>query len=215
MRYFLLFISFFSLSLFGKDFALNKEKRLELTLSTEGLNRLTLKGDRITKLVAQENTLQIEGDSHDGSLFLSPKMPKNSKVYATLFTEKGFVQPLSFHIQEDIAPVTLVLKQRQVRKSPQRMKKRNSLKTDDSSKILDLLKNVIEGRLTYKEEKNFCKDKNLSFKTVQVFQKGKFTVTRIDSLRSDDRGNFDLKLCFPKLIAQTDDNGTLYVVSDL
>lgn len=219
-------------SLFAKELSLNKERRLEIELSTEGMNRVSLNGDRITKLVFQENTLQIEAESHDGSLFIAPRMPRDSKVYATLFTEKGFVQELVFHIKKDCDPVTVLLSQRAVRPLKRRKasrtfsKTRKASKRDDSKKILNLLKAVIEGRLLGRKAKNFCKDKGVSFEDVTVFQKNKFTVTaikekeqsRLAAQRSEGPRPLRSKAlgaCFGKVRATTAHNDTLYVVSDL
>lgn len=224
-----LITSLFSKSLgFGKDVPLNPKTRLECSLSTEGINRLVVKGDRITKLVFQKNSLQIDGESHDGSLFISPRMPKDSVVYATLFTEKGFEQPLLFHIKSDISPVTFVLSQRALR--PLSVKARaNKAKDYESRKILLLLKDVLEGRLLGREAKDFCKDTGFSFENVTLFQKDKFTVMRLETsldqrplgsqspLAAKDQSHLRseaLRACFKNVRATSVDGHHVYVVSE-
>lgn len=223
MKFPLIFLSLLSISLFAKELSLKSQTRLNIELSTEGMNRLFIKGDRITKLVSQEDSLKIEGDPRDGSLFISPRMPKNSKVYATLFTEKGFMQNLTFTIKADIAPVTLALNPRASR--PLRVKARRAKKTfknKNSKQILSLLKAILEGRVQGHEISVFCHKESVSFKDVTRFQKNKLTVTRLPSraleefYQKDSKAKEQSRLaaCFGRVRAATVDGKHLYVVSE-
>lgn len=214
MRVVSVFLSLISCTVFAITVPLEKNKRLTLPLSTEGVNMLEVSGDRIVKLVFQGATLQIEGDARDGRLFISPKMPKNSKVFATLFTEKGRIQPLSFEIKDEIAPMTLTLtafKKISSKKKANIKKQTRPRKVNNESRILELLKDAIEGRISGQKTNVFCSGQ--SFENVVRFKRGYLTVTRIEGLRPFDMKTFDLKTCFKDVIAKTDDNKKIYIVS--
>ena len=214
MRVVSVFLSLISCTVFAITVPLEKNKRLTLPLSTEGVNMLEVSGDRIVKLVFQGATLQIEGEPRDGRLFISPKMPKNSTVFATLFTEKGRIQPLSFEIKDEIAPMTLTLtvfKKRALKKKTNIKKQARRHKVNDEKLVLQFLKDAIEGRISGHKINVFCSGQ--SFENVVRFQKGNLTVTRIEGLRSFDMKTFDIKACFKDVIAKIDDTKKIYIVS--
>lgn len=97
-----------SFSAFGAHVqTMDTEKRLECPVSGTEINRLSVRGDRITEWVCSDTKMSHEVDETYGHLYLRP-LVKTGVVYGTLTTERGSVQDLALKLQKG-APQTLIL----------------------------------------------------------------------------------------------------------
>lgn len=116
------FISFtflFSLSLLvpfplqaTQTILLDPDKRLELAICPDSMNRIAVEGDRITHVFGDDGAFESQHNENTGQVFLKPTAENGEKpISITLVTEQGATQDLTLKPASRSA-TTLVLKSR-------------------------------------------------------------------------------------------------------
>lgn len=93
----------------GPEHFIDRKNRIEIPVSSAGVNRISIVGDRILKIVGNEDEYIVEGDSSKGHVFLTSKLAASEKAFATIVSEKGVIQDVVFRTHTG-APSTIVLK---------------------------------------------------------------------------------------------------------
>lgn len=75
---------------------LSENKRLEIAISADSMNRIAITNDRIAQVFGDEGTFVSQADEHTGQLFIKPSPENGTKPLSiTLITENGVTQDLT------------------------------------------------------------------------------------------------------------------------
>ena len=89
---------------------LSEHKRLEVTISSELMNRLTVVNDRIANIFGDEGTFVTQADENTGQIFIKPTVENSNKPLSiTIITENGITQDLLLK-PEGTEAATVILK---------------------------------------------------------------------------------------------------------
>jgi len=97
--YFRLIMSILGLSLgssqASQTLTFSENKRLEIAISADSMNRIAVTNDRIAQVFGDEGTFVSQADEHTGQLFIRPSPENGTKPLSiTLITENGVTQDL-------------------------------------------------------------------------------------------------------------------------
>ncbi|MFA6038452.1 MAG: type-F conjugative transfer system secretin TraK [Legionellales bacterium] len=85
-----------SLSVFAQDFVVKDGQTIDALISSENLNRIYLKDDRIESIKALEGQFQSQHDAQTGELYLKPNLAYQEKPINLFITsEQGFSYALT------------------------------------------------------------------------------------------------------------------------
>jgi type-F conjugative transfer system secretin TraK len=74
---------------------LSENKRLEIAISADSMNRIAVTNDRIAQVFGDEGTFVSQADEHTGQLFIKPSPENGTKPLSiTFITENGITQDL-------------------------------------------------------------------------------------------------------------------------
>ncbi|MBY0462597.1 MAG: type-F conjugative transfer system secretin TraK [Alphaproteobacteria bacterium] len=74
---------------------LSENKRLEIIISADSMNRIAITNDRIAQVFGDEGTFVSQADEHTGQLFIKPSSENGTKPLSiTVITENGVTQDL-------------------------------------------------------------------------------------------------------------------------
>ena len=74
---------------------LAENKRLEIAISADSMNRIAIANDRIAQVFGDEGTFVSQADEHTGQLFIKPSPENGTKPLSiTVITENGVTQDL-------------------------------------------------------------------------------------------------------------------------
>lgn len=88
----------------------NPEKRIEVIISDQGLNRIEVEKDRILKFVGNDGDYAIDADLTKGFIYLNARVAKNKTFPAIIISEKGMIQDIKFKVAGDIDSRTIIIK---------------------------------------------------------------------------------------------------------
>lgn len=90
-----------------EEFPLIDQERTEVDVAKNGMNRLSIKDDRILKIVISDDRLQWELDEENGQLFFKVLSKDESPISLTLLTEKGLTHDVTL-VPQDCEAKTIV-----------------------------------------------------------------------------------------------------------
>lgn len=88
----------------------NSNKRLNIIISEEGVNRIGIEGDRIAKVVGNGEEYSIEGESGSGVIFITSKLRGGEVSPITIITEKGYVQDVNLKVRRGKEAKSILIK---------------------------------------------------------------------------------------------------------
>lgn len=75
---------------------LSENKRLEIAISADSMNRIAVTNDRIAQVFGDEGTFVSQADEHTGQIFIKPSPENGTKPLSiTVITENGVTQDLT------------------------------------------------------------------------------------------------------------------------
>src|SRR5439155_24281717 len=89
--------------------SLDDLKVIEIPISSQGLTRITVKGDRISNVFGVAGEYVMEADEEQGQVFIRPLEPALNPISLTLTTEGGYTQDLRL-VPKNQVPIALILK---------------------------------------------------------------------------------------------------------
>lgn len=97
MKKLLIFVSLtFPFTIFAQDFVVKDGQAIDALISSENLNRIYLKDDRIASIKALEGQFQSQHDAQTGELYLKPSLTYQDKpINLFLTSEQGFSYSLT------------------------------------------------------------------------------------------------------------------------
>lgn len=98
-----------SSSIFAQDFVVKGGQTIDALISSENLNRIYLKDDRIESIKALEGQFQSQHDAQTGELYLKPSLAYQDKTINLFLTsEQGFSYGLTLKSASK-SPQTIIL----------------------------------------------------------------------------------------------------------
>jgi len=196
---------------FTKEYVANSRKRLEISISAEGINRIEIDKDRILKVVGQQEDYNIEGDSAKGFIFLSTQAGEGEILPITVITEKGLTQDINLNVKEKIQPTTVIIKHPEIQ-GKDKDKKHHKSSQNIEEMVLLALQDIASGNT-----------RNFSFRTVsdEELKDLSFEVERATSYTDKNLAIFKYEyfekpekdqLNFPNSLAVTERGNAIYVV---
>jgi TraK protein len=80
----------------SQTLTLSENKRLEIAISADSMNRIAVTNDRIAQVFGDEGTFVSQADEHTGQLFIKPSPENGTKPLSIAFiTENGITQDLT------------------------------------------------------------------------------------------------------------------------
>jgi hypothetical protein len=133
-----------------REYKANDKNRIKVDISNQGANRITIKGDRIAKIVGNEDDYFIEGDAARGYVFLTPKAEAGKQLSMTIITESGLIQDVNCNVV-DTGPTNIIIKKNPIK----------SVSMTSENQIINAIQDAITGNL--KNYKVSMPDKNRAF----------------------------------------------------
>lgn len=159
LLFFILFFMNIGQIVFAVEYRIDEGKRITVKISAEGVNRISAKGDRIAKVIGNDEEYSIEGDNSKGIIFVSIRLIAGEISPVTIITEKGVTQDINFKVEAGLAPQNIVLKSC-VKKTSTHAKSNSDYITQE--RIAGWLKQLIKGEtrdFSFRNFKNFDLEK--------------------------------------------------------
>ncbi len=157
----------FGLLIFNFAFAdvitLDPNRRIEVPIGAQVMNRLTVLNDRILNIFGEEEAFTFQADEQTGQIFIKA-LPQNTckPIEITLITENGTTQDLTL-IPSKTKAVTLIFKAK-VNNSAYSDKQPyfNGYQQSMEDKWLQIMKQAVLGELPLLEQKLFPKARKIN-----------------------------------------------------
>jgi hypothetical protein len=94
----------------AQELNLSQDSNLKASISTKGVNHISVLNDRIDEVIGNDEEYQIEGDNETGHVFITPKNKNGGVIHVTITTEKQVVQNLDLKVDDKISPQSIILK---------------------------------------------------------------------------------------------------------
>ena len=121
----------------------SSNKRLNIVISQEGVNRIAVERDRIAKVIGNAEEYSIEGDNTSGVIFISSRLIAGEVSPITIITEKGFTQDINLKVQKGKEAKSILIK-KPVFKGSNPADKNNKNKRNVVKGVADVKQNAIE-----------------------------------------------------------------------
>lgn len=116
-----------SSSIFAQDFVVKDGQTIDALISSENLNRIYLKDDRIESVKALEGQFQSQHDAHTGELYLKPSVAYQDKtINLFLISEQGFSYALTLKSGSK-SPQTIMLDNPQAYSADEKLNAQNEI----------------------------------------------------------------------------------------
>ena len=215
-----------------KTYLGNTNKRLEISISDQGINRISIEKDRILKIVGNDGDYTIDGDTNKGFVFINSKINKGNSFPLTLISEKGLIQDIKLKVEGDIDSRTVVIKPRFKLQSK---KTQASFESQVTSAISDIVNNnvkyykvrrinwkSINGELINREPINgdpiklpLKKDLSVLNTTEYIAPNNQLKIIKIEYLEKRGFTKKHIGKLFPKSIAIAERGNNLIIVEKL
>ena len=147
-----------------------QDERVSATISSQDLNRIEVKGDRITQVFGSSGTFIVDHDRESGHLYIKPTLANAMRpISISITTEKGLVQDL--HLFPKAVPSeTIFLKVKE--------KERGNHK-NFKEEVIDLMQKVVRGDLPSHYEASFDSNplylwKDIKTEIIQSYRGSKY-----------------------------------------
>lgn len=189
----------------------NSRKRLNITISNSGINRIEVEKDRILKVVGQQEDYNIEGDFSKGFVFISTALAAGNILPITIITEKGLTQDLSLLVKGDIAPITITIKRFEKTKSKA---VESTIDENMETQVLNVLQDIIIGdirNLSFRTvDANEIKHLNFKVERATAYSNKHLTIFKYEYIE-----NPTVSVCFPDALAVARRTNAIFVVYKL
>lgn len=122
----------------------NSNKRINIVISEEGVNRIGVTKDRIEKVVGNGEEYNIEGDSRSGVIFITSKLSGGEISPITIITEKGYMQGINLKIERGKEARSVVIKKPLERGSKQEEGSQQGMK-DIKQNVIEAIRDISSG----------------------------------------------------------------------
>ena len=126
----------------------NSNKRINVEISQNGVNRIEVKKDRIAKVIGNQDEYSIEGDNKTGAIFLSVRGVVGEIVPITIITEKGYTQDINLKVKRRNEPQTVIIEKPAIKG----LKSTNIELKNIKEQVIEAVKDISKG-----EDRNFTK----------------------------------------------------------
>ncbi len=185
-------------------------KRINITVAENGLNRISVGDDRILKVVGDGELYSLEGDPLHGFVFFKSKVSAPKTIPITILTEKNKVLDVNVFIEVLQEPKTVVLKYKRGIPSKTNSRKISNINYERLTvEAITDIKNGNTDNFTITDADNIYPNAI----SAQVFW-GKYI--RVRKIDFTDRANVrNLNLSGEKVLATTRYDNTILIVESL
>ncbi len=212
---------------------LSENKRIEIAISADSMNRIAVLNDRISQVFGDEGAFVSQADENTGQLFIKPSPENGTKPLSmTFITENGITQDLTLKPTAKSATTTVfntsvfknATKSNAFKESINPMGKTLQKTLPFQEQLLLVMKQLVGGQLIEKEGDNSNRSNPEGYQlepiksyqagpySAQVFSVQNITPTPIELLEKSFYQAGDLALSFEKRVLLPGTKTQLFVV---